>query len=429
MTTTERRKQRWTSMARATGRRLLQQARTILFTEPQASPTHDDAEVAAAEEQARSAGDLKGGVAKVAQLMAYLEGPGAAHDDNARRLLGALWDRAPGVDVASIRAVVSADLGAPVEERFDRWDEVPIAAASLGQVHAATARGGDGTVLAVKVQYPAVAEALRADLESKTIVRKLAGAGVGGSLSEASIATLRDAVLGELDYTIEGQFLQRFRTAFVGHPRIVVPRFFPALSSARVLTAERLTGRTLAELAATGRPAERAAVALAIFHFAWGAPLRHGLLNADPNPGNYLVLDDGRVGFFDFGCALALDETVVEVERAMWKAVLKRDGEALRYAVHVEGLLGRAVTLDTDTFRMWERFVAGPFLATEPWAWTPAYARGLAEVTSTLVRAGGLTLPPHALLLWRQRLGVAAVIASLCPTADFRRALGEILAD
>lgn len=423
----DRTRQRWTTFARAQARRLLGRARTMLTTEPGAERGHDAGELAAAGELARSAAQLKGGMAKIAQLMGYLEGPGAADDDDARRLLGVLWDRAPGADRDAIRAVVSADLGGAPETKFARWDDTPIAAASLGQVHAAEQPAG--TLLAVKVQYPGVADALRSDLDSRALVQKLAGAGVGGALSEAAVATLRDAVLRELDYAGEGKLLARFHRAYARDGRIVVPRFVPELSGARVLTAERLTGRTLAELAAGGTVEERSAVAQTIFRFAWGAPLQHGLLNADPNPGNYLVLDAaaGKVGFLDFGCALELDEDLCEIERSLWRAVLRRDGEALRYAVHCEGLLGRAIALDSDTFRAWERFLAGPFLAKEAWTWTPAYARGLAQLTSELVNAGGLTLPPAAFLLWRQRLGVAAVLASLAPTVDFRATLSELL--
>jgi hypothetical protein len=122
---------------------------------------------------------------------------------------------------------------------------------------------------------------------------------------------------------------------------------------------------------------------------------------------------------------------VVDQDRRIFGAVIARDGEALRYAVHREGLLARARTLDSSTFREWERYLAGPYLAPpdKPFRWTPAYARRLAELTSLLVRAGGLVLPPGAVLLWRQRLGVAAVLGELQATADFAGALEGLLAD
>jgi len=399
------------TFARAAARRLVVGARRLLTAEPGSSPV-DHAGIAEAEELARSAGELRGGMAKMAQLMGYLAGPA---DDAARRALGTLWDRAPAADPATIRRVVDEDLGAGA---FATWDDTPIAAASLGQVHAATAR--DGTPLAVKVQYPGVAEALREDLESARLVRRLAGGEIGRGLGDEAIARLRDAVLAELDYVAEGRWLERFRRALRLEKDMLVPRYVPELSSARVLSAERILGTPVLEARGDAR------VALTLFRFAWGTPLRHRLLNADPNPGNYLVVPD-RVAFLDFGCAAELDEELVAEDRRIWSAILARDGEALRYAVHKEGLLGRAQTLDSSTYRDWERYLAGPYLAEGPFRWTRAYARRLGELTSLLVRAGGLTLPPAGILLWRQRLGVAAVIGELDATADFARALSDLV--
>ena len=416
-----RKAERFASFARAAARRFVVGARRLLTTEPGSSPV-DEAEIAGAQELARSAGELRGGMAKMAQLMAYVEGPS---DADARRALAVLWDRAPGADPAAIRRVIAEDLGAPPEELFATWDDTPIAAASLGQVHAATAR--DGTALAVKVQYPGVAEALRSELESPRLLKRLAGGEHGAALAPEASARLRDAVLAELDYIAEGRWLERFRKALRAERDMVVPRLVPALSSARVLSAERIFGRSLLAFAAEADEAARARVARVLFRFAWGTPLLHHLLNADPNPGNYLVTDDGRVAFLDFGCAVELDEELVAEDRRMWSAVLDHDGEALRYAVHKEGLLRRAQTLDSSTYRDWERYLAGPYLGEAPFHWTRAYARRLTELTSLLIRAGGLTLPPAGLLLWRQRLGVASVIGELDATADFSSVLTEIL--
>jgi len=422
-----RRRERLASYARGAARRFFVGARRLFTAEPDAEATAAEAEAAAAEELARTAKELRGGMAKMAQLMAYLRGPGAAGDDEARRALGVLWDRAPGVEPAAIRRVVDEDLGGPPETIFATWDDTPMAAASLGQVHAATSR--EGARLAVKVQYPGVAEGLRSDLESPRLLRALAGGEVGASLSPEAAARLRDAVLAELDYVAEGKWLERFRKAFLGTRDVVIPRLHPSLSSGRVLSADRVDGRSLLAFAAEAgtSPGERARVALALFRFAWGGPLRHGLLNADPNPGNYLVLDDGRTAFLDFGCAIELDAETVEFDRKLWRAVLERDGESLRYAVHREGLLGRARTLDSSTFREWERYLAGPFLSQGPFHFTARYARRWAELHSQLVRAGGIVLPPQAILLWRQRLGVAAVIGELDATADFAGELATVL--
>ncbi len=421
----ERAGKRFAGLARATAKRLLTGARRLLLTEP---GTGEEAEIeaAGAVEQARTAGELRGGMAKVAQLTAYLQGPGGVESDEARRALGVLWDRAPAMSVDAIAGVVEEDLGSRPEVIFASWDPTPIAAASLGQVHRATTH--EGAAVAVKVQYPGVAEGLRSDLDSPRVLRQLAGAATGGALAPDAVARLRDAVLAELDYVAEGRWLERFRKAFARVPDTVIPRLHPALSSPRVLTADLVDGQPLPAFAAgDASPEARARVALALFRFAWGGPLRHGLLNADPNPGNYLVLPDGRTAFLDFGCATELDEEIVQQDRRIWRAVLTHDPENLRHAVHKEGLLGRARTLDSSTYREWERYLAGPYLARKPFRWTARYARRFAELTSLLVRAGGLVLPAQAVLLWRQRLGVAAVLGELGAEADFSTVLEQLL--
>ncbi len=412
---------------RAGARRMLARAKEMLLVDPDKRGAGDAAERAGAEEMARSAAELKGGMAKVAQLMAYTEGPGAAVDAGARAALGALWDQAPGADPAAIRRVVAEDLGAPPEQKFAAWSEAPLAAASLGEVHAAT--GHDGAALAVKVQYPGVAEGLRSDLESRRVLERLAGAEVGRALAPEALAALRDAVLRELDYVAERQAMERFAQRFRGDAHIVVPRSYPELSGPRVMTAERLVGAPLLTFAAEAPEDARAAVALTIFRFAYAAPLVHKLLNADPNPGNYLVLDGaaGKVGFLDFGCSIELDPAIVASDRALWRALVTGEPDEFRAAMSREGLLGRARTLDSVTYREWERYLIAPFASERPFHWTIPYARDFAQLTSDLVRSGSFVLPPQAVLLWRQRLGIASVLGSIGATADYRSVLRDIV--
>jgi predicted unusual protein kinase regulating ubiquinone biosynthesis (AarF/ABC1/UbiB family) len=418
---------RFGTSVRAGARRLFARAKEMLLVDPDKRGAGDAAERAEAEELARGAAEQKGGMAKIAQLMAYLEGPGAAVDAGARAALGALWDQAPGADPEAIRRVVLEDLGKPPAELYAAWSDVPLAAASLGEVHAAT--GHDGGALAVKVQYPTVAAALRSDLESKRVLERLAGAEVGRSLAPEALAQLRDAVLAELDYVAERKAMDRFAQRFRGDAQIVVPRSYPELSSARVLTAERLAGAPLLTFAAEAPEAERAQVALTIFRFAWASPLVHKLLNADPNPGNYLVLDGaaGRVGFLDYGCTIELDRATVASDRGLWRALVTGEPDEFRAALSSQGLLGKGRTLDSVTYREWERYLVAPFASDRPFHWTVAFARDFAQLTSELVRSGSFVLPPQALLLWRQRLGIAAVLGSIGATADYRSTLRGIV--
>ncbi|HSK04392.1 MAG TPA: AarF/UbiB family protein [Kofleriaceae bacterium] len=418
--------------------RLWARAKQIVTTDPTGSEEDDQVvDEEAARVLAANAGRLKGGLAKVAQLAAY--DPGATLGGRsgatpaARAVLGGLWDHAPAVSAGAIARVIEDDLGRAPQALFAHWDATPLAAASLGQVHAA--RLHDGTEAVVKVQYPGVADALRADLDDAAFVRKLAGAELGRSLDEGAAAALAAAVRGELDYRAEAAAQARFAAAWAEHRVLRVPRVIGELSSARVLTMTRARGKSLVETAASGSADVRRGAALAIYQFAWGSPLVHRLLNADPNPGNFLVDEqaDGGVHVWclDFGCAAELPEPVRDADRELWWALIDEDSESaaerFRMGLARSGLLSRTDSMATGAHRDWERSLAQPVVTHGDFHWSAAYARELAENTARVLAAGGLRLPASVLLLWRQRLGVAAVLGMLDGRAPFRRALVELI--
>ncbi len=401
-------------------------AKQIVGTDPTSSDADDRiVDEAAERELARHAGQMKGGVAKVAQLLAYTSSGAPAE-------LRALWDAAPAEAPAAISRVIEDDLGAAPQALFAHWEPRPIAAASLGQVHAA--RGHDGTEYAVKVQYPGVADALAADVASDGFVRRLAGLPIGRELSAEALAAIRAAIVGELDYRAEADALERAAAAWAGDDSIRVPAVVRDRSSRRVLTMTRAPGVPLAELPADDA-ALHAEVATAIVRFAWGTPLLHGFFNADPNPGNYLVERGGdgpaRVWFLDFGCTVTLDADAIAGDLAIWHGILDDDAfagaERFRMALAALGVLRRTDSLGSNAHRDWERALAAPFASSEPFRWDRVYAGDLTEATRRVLASGGLTIPPAVTLLWRQRMGVASVLGMLEPRAHFRRALARTL--
>lgn len=423
--------QRLWAQTMALGRRLRAQLSHLADSNIDEQGELRDAQVAEASAIADSASELRGGYAKVAQLRGYLEGHQQLEPE-ARQVLGRVWDQLPGDDPEAILAVIRTELGGPPDEIFASFEPEPLAAASLGQVHAA--RTKEGQEVAVKIQYPGIAAALRDDLTAQRVVRDLVGADLGRGVSAESLATLTERLVAELDYRAEAEWLRRFRFALGRDPAIVIPAVLPKLSTERILTMDRLTGRSLPQLMADGAADERAGVAATIFRFAMLGPLRHRLLNLDPNPGNYVVLPASesapvRVGFIDFGCATELPEDIVEADRKLWLAMIHRDGEELRYAAHRSGLVANAAVFDTATFRDWERALAGPFLSREPTQLGEAQMRELVALTWNLVHTGRMALPPAALLLWRQRLGVLAVLGALRPKLPMRRLLADVLDD
>ena len=414
--------------ARAKARRLAAAVRDALTSDtPDGAQQRADADRAEAEEVIRTAGRLRGGPAKAAQLRAYLALDGGLGQD-ARTQLASLWDHAPPDPPHAIRAVIEADLGAPPERLFAAWDDAPIAAASLGQVHAA--RLVDGTEVAVKVQYPGIGPALLEDLSSRAVLRELVGPGLGEGAAKAALAALRDAIAREVDYVAELRWMARFAAAHLGDPAIAIPRAIAERSSVHVLTMTRLPGVPLPRFMADASDAERAEAGAAMLRFALGSPLRHGIVNGDPHPGNYLV-ERGpplRVGFVDFGLAVELG-ALADVDRRLLLALVHRDGEALRFAAYEEGLIPRAGVFDRAAWRDFERALGAPFLTRGARRFGPPEAAALAGSFSRLVRAGAITLSAEAIVLWRQRIAFLTVLGALGPTLDLRLALCELLDD
>jgi predicted unusual protein kinase regulating ubiquinone biosynthesis (AarF/ABC1/UbiB family) len=424
---TSRRYQRWLAFAAAQLKRATATAKQAVLSDVDVTADKRAADLAEAAAFASAAGELGAAMAKVAQVRAYLDVAGAAATPEARALLSRLWDRMPPRDPAEIRRVVENTLGSPLSKHFTEWDDRPLAAASLGQVHAAT---GGGERLAVKVQYPGVAEALRDDLASPKMLERL----LGGELSENAAAdaldVLRAQLLSELDYAAEAKHLQRFARAYANDKSIIIPRVDLSRSGDRVLSMQRLDGMPLAEFESQPQ-AERDAVAATIFRFGVGAPLAHGCFNADPHPGNYLVLDGaaGKVGFVDFGSVAELPDEMRAADKQLWLALIHRDGEALRHAAHRQGLVAAADTFESATWREWERAFGEPFLTRKETELSPPQVTTLIARTGELLRLRRIALPPGAIVLWRQRLGMLSVLAGLRPKLRFRQLLAELLDD
>jgi hypothetical protein len=333
----------------------------------------------------------------------------------------------PAVTASEISRVVEQELGKPPQMVFAEWGAAPIAAASLGQVHAA--KLPDGRDVVVKVQYPSVADALRADLDDPGFVRKLAGTEIGRTLEPDAALALAEAVRRELDYRAEAAAQDKFAAAWNGDPVLRIPRVIGEFTTTRVLTMERARGKTIVDTASAPADVRRAA-ALGVYKMTWGSPLAHGLLNADPNPGNFLVetAADGHVHVWclDFGCALE-----VEPDREIWWGLLDEDtsagAERFRMALAKSRLLRRTDSLATTAHRDWERALALPLQTHSDFHWNPAYASELAETTSRVLAVGGVALPAALVLLWRQRLGAASVIGMLDAHAPFRRVLLDLI--
>ncbi len=268
------------------------------------------AELVAAELEARTAaqlfevlGELKGGAMKVGQALSAMEAVMPANlAAPYRDALTRLQEAAPPLPTSVVHEVLAGSLGADWRGRFDQFDDRPAAAASIGQVHRAIWR--DGTAVAVKIQYPGVADALAADLGHLDRAVPLVGLGAPKIDPRALFTQLRESFMEELDYRHEAEVQQAFATAFVGDADLVVPAVVAVED--RVLVTQWVEGTPLADVIATGTPSERDRAGSLLLRLLLSSPQRVGRIHGDPHPGNFRVLPDGRLAVLDFGSSEAM---------------------------------------------------------------------------------------------------------------------------
>jgi predicted unusual protein kinase regulating ubiquinone biosynthesis (AarF/ABC1/UbiB family) len=284
-------------------------------------------------------GTMKGAAMKLGQVMSFLDVGLVAeeHRDEFQRELAKLRDAAPTVSFRQMSRVIEDDLEEPISEVFDSFEEEPIAAASIGQVYRARLKE-DGREVAVKVQYPGVAGAVRADLQNLDMIMRLLKRMTPRMDVKAITEEIRERIGEELDYELEAQNQRSLARIFAGHPFIVVPDVISSLSRERVLVSEFVEGVGFEEL--KGRPqAERDRIGEIIFRFFLGCLYRHRQFSGDPHPGNFLLLEDGRVAFLDFGLFKRMESEPVELELAAQRAVVEGDAAALHRLLASSGFL------------------------------------------------------------------------------------------
>ncbi len=293
-------------------------------------------------------GTMKGAAMKLGQVMSFLD-VGLVpeeHREEFQRELAKLRDAAPTVSFKQMRKVVEEDLEDTLGEVFSEFDEEPIAAASIGQVYRARL-ADDGREVAVKVQYPGVAGAVRADMQNLDMIMRLLKRMTPGLDVKAVTTEIRDRIEEELDYELEAQNQRSLARIFAGHPFILVPQVVSSLSRERVLVSEYVRGVGFEEL--KQRPQEqRDRIGEIVFRFFLGCLYRHHQFSGDPHPGNFMLLEDGRVAFLDFGLFKRIDDAAVELELAAQRAVVEEDAAALHELLAGSGFLPEPDKVDPE---------------------------------------------------------------------------------
>lgn len=378
----------------------------------------------AAEQLFKVLGDLKGGAMKFGQALSLFES--MLPEDVAapyRAHLARLQDSAPPMPTSRVHAVLARELGADWRSLFSEFSPLPAAAASIGQVHRAV--WSDGRAVAVKVQYPGADQALRSDLKQIGRVSKMFAPLAGGMDVGGLVDELTDRVGEELDYTLEAAAQQQAAEGFAGDPEFAVPQVLA--STSKVMVSEWIEGDPLS--AAADRPdEERNAIALSYVRFLFAGPSRVGLLHADPHPGNFKLLPDGRLGVVDFGLVARLPDGLPAAMGRILRIAQLGDATRMAEELHAEGFVASGV----DAEELLDYL--GPFVepASVPeFQFTRDWMRAQFIRVRDLQASGGvgmkLNLPPNYLLIHRVWLGGLAVLSQLNARAAFGAVLAEFL--
>ncbi|RFS84941.1 AarF/ABC1/UbiB kinase family protein [Actinomadura spongiicola] len=377
------------------------------------------AETVAAEIQARTAeqlfkvlGELKGGAMKLGQMLSIFEA--ALPPEIAgpyRATLTRLQEAAPPLPAATVHRVLAEFLGDDWRDYFESFDDEPAAAASIGQVHRAVWH--DGRAVAVKVQYPGAGKALISDFNQLARLGRLFGVLMPGLDVKAMLAELKERVVEELDYTIEAESQTIFRNAYADDPDFYVPEVIA--QSGNILITEWMDGTALSKIISEGDQETRNHAALLYCRFLLSGPKRSGMLHGDPHPGNFRLLEDGRLGVLDFG---AVDRIPGGFQRRL--GLLLRIGtmadiDEVEEALRREDFIREGVEIDADSLQAFLAPITEPFV-TDTFKFSREWLRDMAaRVTdlrpSNVVRQ--LNLPPQYVIIHRVLSAGTGVLCQL----------------
>ncbi len=389
----------------------------------------DGVALESAERLVETLGTMKGAAMKMGQLASFIDTDYLPDEyrDLYQEKLGALRTSAPPMPWDKVRKVLDEQCDEPYEELFERIEPEAFAAASIGQVHRGVLH--DGREVAVKIQYPGVEAAIRADLSNAGMILRLAKAIAPGLDAKAVAEELRERVLEELDYEHEAQNQRSFARAYRGHPFICVPDVVTRLSREKVLVTEFVTGAGFDEVKQLGQE-ERDRFAEIVFRFYLGSIYQLNHFNADAHPGNYLLLGDGRVAFLDFGMTKRLDPEQIRLEEEVVKARLDHDPERLREKLHELGFLRNPQRIDAERLMAHVDAVGGWYFQDEELEITPEYVMGVISAMSdprsdfyALMRRENV--PANELMGRRMEVGVLAVLGQLRAKRNWHRIARE----
>ncbi len=394
------------------GRQLVGQSGNMVFAQIQEKT---------AEQVFKVLGELKGGAMKFGQALSVFEA--ALPEEIAkpyRETLVKLQESAPPLPVRVVHKVLAKELGEDWRDHFAFFDDNPTASASIGQVHRGTWK--DGRAVAVKIQYPGAAEALISDLNQIQRFAKIFALFMPGLDMKPLLEELRARIIEEVDYRYEAQAQETYARVYDNDPDIAIPKV--VMVSDRVLVSEWMDGTPLSKIISGGTREQRnnAGMKLARFHFT--SPDRAGLLHADPHPGNFRLLDDGRLGVLDFGACNRLPDGFPEPMKNLLKHALDDDALGLYEGFKKDGFILSEVDVDPQLVLDYLVPLVEP-LRTETFKYSREWLRDqsarVGDPRNPTAKIGfQLNLPAEYVLIHRVTLGTTGIFCQLEAEGNFR---------
>ena len=374
-------------------------------------------------------GGMKGAAMKVGQMLSFLD-LGLVPEEYREEFqakLATLRDSAPTVSFPEMSKVIEQDLGQPVNKAFAELDPAPVAAASIGQVY--RGRLHDGRDVAVKVQYPGVNDAVRADMQNLGMLLRLAKRITPQMDVKAVGEEIRARITDELDYELEASNHRTLARLYRGHPFIHVPAVVTDLCRERVIVTEYVEGERFEQIASSTQE-ERDRVGEIVYRFYFGSMYRHRKFSGDPHPGNMIRMADGRIAFLDFGLFKELRPDALELELASGRAASERNAVELHRLWTEGGFLPEPEKVSPEDLMAYVEDAIWWYITDEDARITPEAVQRIAiqagDPRSTHFRTmRHQDVNPEHLMGRRLELLVLAVLGELHATANWHRIARE----
>jgi len=367
-------------------------------------------------------GEMKGLAMKIGQSASYLD---FAIPEEARAALASLCTRSRPMAPSVVAEIFIRELGASPRRLFAEWSPEPFAAASIGQVHRARLKSGE--LVAVKVQYPRIVEAIDADLKNSLLAERAIALIFRGVEPGVFSGELRERFLEECDYRHEAANQQDLRRLWAGRDGVLIPRVFEELTTTRIVVTELASGDDFETFAGRASQAEKDRAGDIMYRFAYESIFRHGLFNADPNPGNYLFHERG-VTFLDFGCVKRFPADHLDRWRAVLRSILERDFSRGAELLVESGYIPNPEAFDFAFHHRLSLHLHQPLLAEGPFTFTQEFIERTWRMSWPENRNRfRMTTPKHWVFTYRLNWGLYAVLAKIGARGDWRSPILDLL--